>query len=305
MPGNTRFMPYKKAVKAGDFTGEVQKPKSRMIVAQIKNPDGDIIGPSITLPSDVTPQQLQLLVDQLLKEEEEATPYSFFVETTEILKSIQEDILEGMDQSAENMITIVYQPKALFRVRPVTRCSSSLTGHSEAILSVSFSPDGSQLATGSGDTTVRIWDLNTETPQFTLKGHKDWVQIVAWSPDGSILASGSMDSTVRLWNPKTGAPLGDALRAHTKSITSIVWEPMMSNKECKRFASSSRDGTVRVWDATLRKTLFVLAQHTQPIMCMRWGGENMIFTGSRDKTIKVWDAKDVSIVLTYDKDSTI
>lgn len=73
-----------------------------------------------------------------------------------------------------------------------------------AILSVCFSPDGSQLATGSGDCTVRIWDMNTETPKWTLKGHSNWVQVLAWSPDNQILSSGSMDSTIRLWNPKTG-----------------------------------------------------------------------------------------------------
>jgi ribosome assembly protein 4 len=67
-------------------------------------------------------------------------------------------------------MTILYQPQAVFRVRAVGRCTASLNGHTEAILSVSFSPDGTQLATGSGDTTVRIWDLNTETPQHTLQG---------------------------------------------------------------------------------------------------------------------------------------
>lgn len=45
-----------------------------------------------------------------------------------------------------------------------------IVGHAEAVLCVSFSPDGKQLASGSGDTTVRLWDLNTETPMFTCKG---------------------------------------------------------------------------------------------------------------------------------------
>jgi WD40 repeat protein len=43
-------------------------------------------------------------------------------------------------------------------------------GHGEAVLSVAFSPDGRQLASGSGDTTVRFWDLGTQTPMYTCTG---------------------------------------------------------------------------------------------------------------------------------------
>ena len=53
-----------------------------------------------------------------------------------------------------------------------------------------------QLASGSGDTTVRFWDLTTETPLHTCKGHKNWVLCVAWSPDGQKLASACKNSHV-------------------------------------------------------------------------------------------------------------
>lgn len=52
----------------------------------------------------------------------------------------------------------------------MTRCSSTIEGHAEAVISVAFSPDGRYLASGSGDTTVRFWDLQTETPHHTCKG---------------------------------------------------------------------------------------------------------------------------------------
>jgi hypothetical protein len=60
-------------------------------------------------------------------------------------------------------------PPKVFRVRPVARCTASMPGHSEAVLSVNFSPDGKRLASGSGDTTVRLWDLNTQLPQCECK----------------------------------------------------------------------------------------------------------------------------------------
>lgn len=74
--------------------------------------------------------------------------------------------------SVETALRIVYQPQAVFRVRPVSRCSASIPGHAEAVLSVNFSPDGKHLASGSGDTTVRFWDLGTQLPAHTCKvGH--------------------------------------------------------------------------------------------------------------------------------------
>ena len=95
----------------------------------------------------------------------------------------------------------------------------NLIGHTEAVLSVSFSPDSAHLASGSGDGTVRFWDINTETPHHTCEGHKNWVLCIAWSPDGSSLASGSMDNDIRIWNPIDGLQIGKNLRGHSKWVT--------------------------------------------------------------------------------------
>lgn len=48
---------------------------------------------------------------------------------------------------------------------------SSIPGHAEAVISTNFSPSGKQLASGSGDTTVRFWDLQTQTPLHVCKGY--------------------------------------------------------------------------------------------------------------------------------------
>jgi WD40 repeat protein len=99
------------------------------------------------------------------------------------------------------------------------------SGHNAPILCASFSPTGNLLATGSGDSTARLWDLNTETPSHVLTGHAGWVLCAEWEPMERKLATGGHDSFVRLWDPRTGKPIGDALRGHTKWITSLAWEP--------------------------------------------------------------------------------
>jgi ribosome assembly protein 4 len=59
------------------------------------------------------------------------------------------------------------------------------------------------LATASGDSTVRVWDLSSQTPVATLSGHESWVQCISWAPDMSFIVSGGMDKTVCVWDKST------------------------------------------------------------------------------------------------------
>jgi WD40 repeat protein len=76
-----------------------------------------------------------------------------------------------------------------------------LSGHSNSVNSVSFSPDGKRIVSGSWDSTIRVWDTETgELVAGPFNGHNDWVTSVAFSPDSKWIVSGSEDRTIRVWN---------------------------------------------------------------------------------------------------------
>src|SRR5204862_1780201 len=80
----------------------------------------------------------------------------------------------------------------------------TLTGHTGDVTAVAIAPDGTWLATGGWERTVRIWDPATGRERAALTGHTEWMTAVAIAPDGTWLATGGWDRTVRIWDPATG-----------------------------------------------------------------------------------------------------
>jgi len=150
-------------------------------------------------------------------------------------------------------------------------------------------PPGKHLASGSGDTTVRFYDLGLELPAQQCAGHKNWVLCVSWSPDGLLLASGGMDGEVRLWTPRGANVAAALLKGHKKGITGLAWEPAHRCLPSRRLASASRDGTLRVWDAGARRSSLTLTSHTNVVTSVKWGGDGLLYSASRDTCIHVWD----------------
>jgi WD40 repeat protein len=114
---------------------------------------------------------------------------------------------------------------------------------------VTFSPGGSTLASGSGDKTIRLWDVRTHKPRGApLSGHTSLVSGVAFSRDGRTLASTSFDKTIRLWDVGTHKQRGASLTGHTGTVYSVTFSPGGST-----LASGSGDKTIRLWDVRTHK----------------------------------------------------
>ncbi|MBW4575960.1 MAG: serine/threonine protein kinase, partial [Aphanothece sp. CMT-3BRIN-NPC111] len=100
--------------------------------------------------------------------------------------------------------------------------ATTLSGHSNWVHSVAFSPDGQSLASGSDDKTLKIWDVATGKVKSTLTGHSDRVYSVAFSPDGQSLASGSDDKTLKIWEVATGK-VKSTLTGHSDRVNSVAF----------------------------------------------------------------------------------
>ncbi|EGZ76826.1 WD40 repeat-like protein [Neurospora tetrasperma FGSC 2509] len=251
--------------------------------------------------ADATEKNISVLLNTLLeRDREEFTPYRFRIHIPGkdiIVDQYPSDLLgllkqHGVENPFETTITLSAEPQAVFRVQAVSRLAHRIPGHGQPILAAQFSPISSgRLATGSGDNTARIWDTNTGTPKHTLKGHTGWVLGVSWRPDGEQLATCSMDGTVRIWDPEAGKPVGQPFKGHAKWVLMTAWQPYHLWRDgTPRIASASKDGTCRIWVVNTGRTEHVLSGHKSSVACVRWGGTDLIYTGSHDKVVRVFDA---------------
>jgi WD40 repeat protein len=162
------------------------------------------------------------------------------------------------------------------------------------VKSVTFSPDGQTVLSGSQDGMLRLWDVASSRLLKTLMGHSDGVMSVAFSPDGRSALSGSDDDTLKLWDVASGR-LRRTFEGHQRGVESVAFSP-----DGRSLLSGSADDKLKLWDAASGRLLKTLTGHGDIVRSVAFSPDGRsVLSASDDRTLKLWDVASGEVLATF------
>ncbi len=165
---------------------------------------------------------------------------------------------------------------------------ATLTGHDQAVMSLSFSPDGKTLETAGLDATLRLWDVETARSKAVLRGHTSGIVSSAFAPDGQTLATASLDRTVKLWDATPERERDTLYRGREFGASALAF-----SSDSRVLAVGSVDGMTRLWDVATSRPSGVLEGSLQAsVLAVAIAPDNLsLVAGCNDHRIRLWDLK--------------
>jgi polar amino acid transport system permease protein len=124
-------------------------------------------------------------------------------------------------------------------------------GHEDVVTALAFSPDGELLASGSADTTILFWELETGDPAWSSEGHWAAVTTLTFDPSGDFVLTGGRDNKVRNIRVAGGKSTA-TYEGHLSAVYGTAYGP-----DDATILSASGDGTVRLWETTNSRLLHI------------------------------------------------
>ena len=173
-------------------------------------------------------------------------------------------------------------------------------GCRERVNCVAFHPHIKQIASGSDDSSICLWNIEDNRFSFKLIGHKGPVKELSFTPTGNIIASASKDNTIKVWTNRYDGSFS-TLRAHTAGVNSVQFF-----NHGKHLITASDDKTVLVWDHTNHDVIAKLEAHSKPINSVRVSHDDRIcITGSDDGLVKLWNIERSTDLTTFSENRRI
>ena len=164
-------------------------------------------------------------------------------------------------------------------------CTQVFEGHTHYVMQIVINPkDNNTFASASLDRTVKVWQLGSPTPNFTLEGHEKGVNCVDYYSGGDkpYLISGADDRLIKIWDYQNKTCV-QTLEGHAQNVSAVRFHP-----ELPIILTGSEDGTVRVWHANtyrLESTLNYGLERVWSIACQR--GSNNVALGYDEGSIMI------------------